>query len=453
MEHDVGATAGILRKQIKGSVLQSDDPGYGQARAVWNGAIDRRPAAIIQCADAQDVMRAVRVASDHGHKLTVRGGGHNVAGRSIADGVLMLDLSALRTVRVSSTDRVALVQGGALWSDVDAATGEVGLATTGGFVSTTGVGGLTLGGGVGWLMRRHGLASDNLRRASVVLSDGRSVRASRAEHEDLFWGLRGGAGGLGVVTEFEFDLHPVREVLAGVMIYSAFDMLRVLQAFRAYVPEAPDELCAICVFCHAPPLPFLDASHHGRPVLILAVCWCGDPSQGPQALEPLRAGLEPLAAHVGVMPYVQWQRMQDPGAPRGRHHYWKSLNFNSLTDAALERLVRASGEFPSPETEIHLQHLGGVLARSAADTSAFASRHAPFFANIVGCSATREGFEHSRVFVRQLDSDLARGAMPTLQPNFADQDDADATRRFGAAGARRLAQLKERYDPTETFAA
>ena len=448
---DITATLATLRKELRGAVIQAGDPQYDQARSVWNAAIDRRPAAIIQCADVEDVARAVRIASDRGEKLMVRGGGHNVAGRSIADGALMLDLSNLRSVRVNSAARLASVQGGALWSDVDAATAISGLATTGGFVSTTGVGGLTLGGGVGWLMRRYGLASDNLRRASVVLADGRFVHASLDEHADLFWGLRGGAGGLGVVSEFEFELHPVRDVLAGLMIFSAGDMLRVLQAFRTCAPQAPDEFCGVCAVCHAPPLPFLEAAHHGRPVLALGFCWCGDPARGEEAIAPFRGGIDPLATHIGVMPYVQWQKMQDPSAPPGVYNYWKTVNFDSLADATLERLVAAADELPSAETEIHLQHIGGAVARADEATSAFASRHAPFFANLIGRSTSHEGLRAVREYVRGLYGQLAQAGTATLQPNFADQDDSDATRRFGTDGARRLAELRHRYDPAGIF--
>ena len=441
----------ILRKEIRGAVVEAGDPQYAQARSVWNAAIDRRPTAIIRCADVEDVVRAVRIASDHGAKLTVRGGGHNVAGRSIADGTLMLDLSGLRAVRVNSSARRASVQGGALWSDIDAATAAAGLATTGGFVSTTGVGGLTLGGGVGWLMRRYGLASDNLRRANVVLPGGRFVRVSPDEHADLFWGLRGGAGGLGVVTEFEFALHPVRDVLAGITIFAAGDMLRVLQAFRAYAPEAPDEFCGICVVCQAPPLPFLEPGHHGRPVLAVAVCWCGDAARGEAEITKSCGGAESIGAHLGVMPYVQWQKMQDAGAPAGVYNYWKTVNFDSLTDTTLERIAQAAQELPSAATEIHLQHIGGAVARADAGSSAFASRQAPFFANLIGRSADPAGFEAVRSFVRRLHGILSPAGTGTIQPNFSDQDDLDPSRRFGTDGASRLAELRGRYDPERVF--
>src|SRR5665213_118211 len=263
---------GALRSRLRGISLVRGDAGYDVARRVWNGAIDRHPSCIIGCADAEDVSHAVRIAADHGLRMTVRGGGHNVAGRSIRDGSLLLDLSKLRHVSVNRELRVATVQGGAVWRDVDTATAIDGLATTGGLISSTGVGGFTLGGGAGWLMRKHGLACDNVRSAGIVLPDGRFVRASADEHADLYWALRGGAGGLGVVTNFEYHLHTLHDVLAGLVIHPADRALEVLRAFRDFSAAASDEFCGLAVIAHGPPLPFLDAAWHGRPVVILALC-------------------------------------------------------------------------------------------------------------------------------------------------------------------------------------
>ncbi len=235
-----------LRGRLRGTTIVPTDEGYAVARRVWNGAIDRYPSAIIVCADAEDVSFAVRVAADNGLALTVRGGGHNVAGRSIRDGALLLDLSRLRDVEVNQESQIATVQGGALWRDVDRATALEGLATTGGLISSTGVGGFTLGGGAGWLMRKYGLACDNLRSAGVVLADGRFVRASAEEHPDLYWGLRGGTSGLGVVTSFEFQLYQLRDVLAGLIVHPADHALEALRAFRDFAADAPPEFCGLC---------------------------------------------------------------------------------------------------------------------------------------------------------------------------------------------------------------
>ncbi|MGH7594389.1 MAG: FAD-binding oxidoreductase, partial [Gemmatimonadales bacterium] len=246
-----------LNQCLRGAVVRPDDARYSIGRRVWNGAIDRHPAALVLCDDAEDVALALRIAADHGVGVTVRGGGHNVAGRSVEDGALLIDLSRMRAVVVNERAKVAVVQGGALWHDVDIATAPAGLATTGGLVSSTGVGGFTLGGGTGWLMRRHGLAIDNLLAAGVVLADGRFVRASATENAELFYGLRGGAGGLGIVTSFEFQLHPLRQVLAGFIVRRAAEASDALRIFRDFASAAPDEFCGVMVIANAPPLPFL----------------------------------------------------------------------------------------------------------------------------------------------------------------------------------------------------
>jgi FAD/FMN-containing dehydrogenase len=441
-----------FRSNLRGTTLVPGDSQYDVARRVWNAAIDRRPSAIITCADAEDVSFAMRIAADNGLALTVRGGGHNVAGRSIRDGVPLLDLSRLRNVSVNSESRVGTVQGGALWRDVDAATALAGLATTGGLVSSTGVGGFTLGGGAGWLMRKHGLACDNVRRAGVVLADGRFVFASAEEHPDLYWGLRGGAGGLGVVTNFDFQLHPVSEVLAGLVVHSADHGLEALRAFRDFAQSAPDEFCGIAVIANAPPLPFLDPAWHGRAVVIFAVCWSGLLAAGERALAALRGHGRPLADHIGPIPYAQWQQMQDPGAPAGRYYYWKTANYLALGESTLEQLAAAAQNLPTPQSEIHLQHMGAAVSRIPIDETAFAHRDAQFFVNIIGVAEQDAQVASLRDRVRVLYSKLSHGASPGALANFSDQDDTDEVRRFGRRHAARLESLRRQYDPAGIFA-
>jgi FAD binding domain-containing protein len=443
----------VLRAQVRGTITVPGDDGYATARRVWNGAIDRYPSAIITCADAEDVSLAVRVAADHGLPMTVRGGGHNVAGRSIRDGTLLLDLSRLRNVTVNGESRIAAVQGGAVWRDVDEATAVEGLATTGGLVSSTGVGGFTLGGGAGWLMRRHGLACDNLRSAGVVLADGRYVRASAEEHADLYWGLRGGTGGLGVVTSMEFQLHPLREVLAGVVVHPADNGLEALRAFRDFAAAAPDEFCGIAVIAHAPPLPFLDPAWHGRPVVIFALCWCGEMSAGERALAPLRAHGRPLADHVGPMPYVRWQQLQDPSAPAGLFYYWKTANYTALSDGTLQQLAATAHHLPTPRSEIHVQHMGGAIAQVPPGESAFAHRDAQFFVNLIGVAGEQNQMNTLRENVRALYAKVSADAMPGILPNFGDEDESDVVRQFGRQHAARLESLRRRYDPAGILAA
>ena len=441
-----------LRTQVRGAVITPGDDGYPAARRVWNAAIDRYPSAIISCADAEDVSFALRVASDSGLAVTVRGGGHNVAGRSIRDGALLLDLSQLRNVSVNRETRVATVQGGALWRDVDAATAEAGLATTGGLISSTGVGGFTLGGGAGWLMRKYGLACDNLRGAGVVLSDGRFVRASADEHPDLYWGLRGGGGGLGVVTSFDFNLYPLEHVLAGVVIHPADNAVAALRAWREFAADAPAEFCGLVAIGNAHPLPFLDKSWHGRPAVTFGVCWCGDPEVGKRELAPLLGFGRPLAEHIAVMPYAGWQQMQDPAAPAGQYYYWKSANFAALTDSTLEQLAAMAQDLPTPLTEIHVQHLGGMVTRAAAaGESAFAHRDARFFVNLLGRRETATHLEELREKTRALHARISGAALPTVQTNFSDQDDTDEVRRLGRDQAGELEALRRRYDAPGTL--
>ncbi len=445
------AVLDALRSRLRGTSLVRGDAGYDVARRVWNGAIDRFPSCIIGCADAEDVSLAVRIAADHGLRMTVRGGGHNVAGRSIRDGSLLLDLAKLRQVSVNRELRVATVQGGAVWRDVDSATAVEGLATTGGLISSTGVGGFTLGGGAGWLMRKYGLACDNLRGAGVVLADGRFVRASLLEHADLFWGLRGGAGGLGVVTSFDFQLHPLREVLAGLIIHPAEHAAEALRAFRDFAAAAPDEFCGLAVIAHGPPLPFLDSAWHGRPVIMFAVCWSGESGAGEAALAALRGHGQPVVEHVGRMPYAQWQQLQDPSAVRGHYYYWKTANYAALSDNTVDALAAMAHRLPTMRSEIHVQHMGGAVSRFAAEDSAFPHRNAQFFVNFIGITDAASAAGPLRDSVRALHDKVSREALPGILANFADQDDSDDVRRFGSQNADRLQALREKYDPAGIF--
>jgi hypothetical protein len=395
----------------------------------------------------------LQIARDHRVEVTVRGGGHNVAGLAVRDGAVLLDLAGMRDVGVDEKMRIATVQGGALWRDVDAATAAAGLATTGGVISTTGVGGFTLGGGAGWLMRRYGLACDNLVAAQVVLADGQSVRVAADEHSDLYWGLRGGAGGFGVVTSLELRLHPLSDVLAGLVVFPGDQSATVLRRFRDAALAAPDEFCGMVVLTNAPPFPFVDGAWHGRPVCIVAMCWSGERPAGERALEPMRRAGKPVGEAIARMPYPQWQQMLDPSAPPGRHHYWKSINFASLTDAVIDRLVSAASALPTPVTELHVQHMGGAVGRAPSSECAFAHRDAKFFVNLIGAAPERDQSGSVRGWIRALYGELCVDALGGRMPNFADRDDQNATTSFGEENARRLRELRGRYDPDGLFAA
>jgi hypothetical protein len=444
------SAATALRAQLRGPLLLPGDAGYEERRRVWSAAIDQRPAAICACADAEDVSWALRAATGSDLAVTIRGGGHNTAGRAVRDGALLVDLSGLRGVTVDPALRRAIAQGGALWRDVDAVTAQAGLATTGGLVSSTGVGGFTLGGGSGWLMRRHGLACDNLLNADVTLADGRTVRASPQDHADLYWALRGGGGGFGVVTRFEFALAPRPAVVAGFVVHRARDAPAVLAAFRDAAPGAADDFCAVLVLTAAPPLPFLDPAWHGRPVLISALCWAGEPDAADDAFG-WSATREPVARHVGVMAYADWQQMLDPGAPSGRHHYWKTATFGELDGHTIDILANAVETLPTPFTEIHVQHLGGAVARVAPEETAFAHRDVPFFVNLLGCSADADGFGHVRSWVRELHTTLAPGAGPGMLPNFIGVDDLEIPSGSSDARSARLTAIRRRCDPGGIF--
>jgi FAD/FMN-containing dehydrogenase len=443
--------AQALRARLRGALLLPGDPGYRLARRLWNGAIQRHPGAIVTCADAEDVVHALHVAAEQTLAVTVRAGGHNVAGRAVCDGALLLDLSQLRSVTVNANNQSAIAAGGARWHEFDLATAPHGLATTGGLVSSTGVAGFTLGGGCGWLMRCHGLACDNLLAATVVLADGRIVRASREEHAELFWGLRGGAGGLGVTTSLEFRLYPQALVYGGLVIRAPDEALAALRLFRDYARAAADEFCGLAVLAHAPPLPFLHPAWHGRPVLIMALCWNGDAAAGERALLPLRQSGKPLVDHIGAMPYVVWQHLQDGNAPHGRCNYWKTASFGELPDNVLQTLVSELGALPTPQTEIHVQHLGGAVARVPVVDSAVTWRDAQFFVNLIGATPWHDEVPTLRERVRELHRRIAPTALAQRLANFSDQDDGDVLLAGGGDTARRLQALRRQYDPEGRF--
>ena len=436
-----------LAATLRGTLLLPGDSDYETRRHVWNGAIDRRPQAIARCIDAEDIAAAVKFAARERVPMTVRGGGHNVAGLAVRDDALMLDLAAMNRVEVDAQARIARVEGGALWRDVDTATQPHGLAATGGFVSTTGVGGYTLGGGVGWLMRRCGLAIDNLLEAEVVLADGRSVTVSDKQHPDLFWGLRGGGGGLGVVTRFTFRLHPLAKVHAGVVFYPVDAAPALLRAFRAFTPDAPDALTAMLVFTTAPPLPFLPVEAHGQRAVALAYCWNGDPAQGARAAAPIAEAAEPLGRHEGEMPYAAWQQTFDPAVPPGHHYYWTTSQFDAFDDALIEALAPRAAERADPLCEVHVHHLGGAVARIANDATAFSHRDAAFFINVIGHTDAAERFAGIRDWARGLRAALAPHARADMQPNFVGEvADLDA-HAPGSATRTKLSALRARYDP------
>ena len=356
-------------------MISADHADYDTARAVWNGAVDRRPKLIARCSGTADVAAAVRFARDHDLEIAVRGGGHNVAGTAVCDDGIVIDLAAMRAVRVDAQERTAWVQGGALWGDVDHETQAHGLATTGGIVSHTGVAGLTLGGGIGFLMRKHGLAIDNLLAAEVVTAEGSIVRPSADEHPDLFWALRGGGGNFGVVTGFRFALHPIGPtVLAGPVFWAADDTSDVLRFFRDFAAEAPDEFGSVIRLGTVPPLPVIPEDLHWRPAVAVASCYAGAVEDGERAVQALRRFGKPLVDLLAPSPYVDFQSGLDDTVPHGWHYYWKGTTLTGLSDDAIAVIAEHAYVAASPRSYAAIFHMGGAAARVPHDATAFAGR-------------------------------------------------------------------------------
>jgi FAD/FMN-containing dehydrogenase len=439
---------------FRGRLISSDHADYDKARAVWNGAIDRRPRLIAQCIGTTDVIAAVRFARDHDLEIAIRGGGHNVAGTAVCDDGIVIDLSAMRGVRVDPAQRRAWVQGGALWGDVDQETQTHGLATTGGIVSHTGVAGLTLGGGIGWLMRKHGLTVDNLLAVDIVTADGELLRASEYEHPDLFWALRGGGGNFGVVTSFEFRLHEVGPtVLAGPIIWDAGDAAQVLRFYRDFVRHAPDELGTVVRFGAAPPLPVIPAHLHWRPVLIVACCYAGPIEDGERQLRPLREFRTPLLDLVGPSRYVEFQRAIDSTVVHGWNYYWKSTHLPELRDDLLDVICDHAFSCSSPRSYAAMFHLKGAVSRVAEGATAFGSR-------LASHAITLDAVWRPGEDTGERDTGWTRRFFTALGPyregvyvNFlgGDEDPGRVREAYGDSVFHRLVDVKTTYDPDNVF--
>ncbi|MBI4538129.1 MAG: FAD-binding oxidoreductase [Gemmatimonadetes bacterium] len=437
---------------LRGELLTPDTPGYDEARSIWNAMIDRRPALIARCAEASDVLRAVRFAREHDLLLAVRGGGHNIAGNAVCDGGLMVSLAAMRSVGIDARGRTARVEGGATLGDFDRKAQAFGLATPLGINSTTGVAGLTLGGGFGWLSRKYGLTIDNLLSVDVVNAEGELLEASELENQDLFWGVRGGGGNLGVITSFEFRLHPVGpEILSGLVVHPFEDAPAVLRHYRDFVAEVPDELAVWLVLRKAPPLPFLPQEWHGKEVVILAAFCAGDMREGERALEPLRRFGRPIADVIGPHPYVAWQQAFDPLLTPGARNYWKSHNFTWLDDGLFDALVDYAGRLPSPQCEIFIGQLGGATSRVPPEAMAYAQRDVAFVLNVHGRWEQPAQDEVCMGWAREFFQTTAPFATGGVYVNFLTQEETARVRAAYGPNYDRLAELKQKYDPDNLF--
>jgi FAD/FMN-containing dehydrogenase len=450
--HPGEATLRELEEGLRGDLVRPEDEAYDEARAVWNGAHDRHPALIVRCAGVADVMRAVEFARSEDLLVAVRGGGHSLPGFSTCDDGIVVDLSPMRTVRVDPIARTATVEGGGTWADVDHETQAFGLAVTGGLVSSTGVAGFTLGGGIGWTMRKFGLAVDNLAAADVVTADGRLVHTSDTENPELIWGLRGGGGNFGIVTPLEFRLRPLGPmVLAGPIFFAGDRAEEVLRFYRDWVRELPDEVTSLANLTTAPPAPFLPEAVHGKPIVAVVAVHAGEPEAGRDLLAPLQALGDPVADLIGVMPYTTMQSLLDPLWARGAHNYFRSAYVDELSDDAIAATVAAHRAVPSPQSEIHLQHFGGAVAKGDHD-GAFGDRSAQFILNVIARQPGPEGFEDNVAWARATAAALAPVSRAGAYVNFmGDAGDDRLRASYGDEKYDRLVALKRRYDPGNLF--
>lgn len=444
--------AQALAARISGGVLSRGDEAYDEARKVWNATIDRRPALIARCLTDADVQAAVRFAAEHRMLLSVRGGGHHIAGNAVAEGGLMIDLSGMREIGIDAARQTARVGAGALLGDFDREAQRHGLATPLGINSTTGVAGLTLGGGFGWLTRRHGMTIDNLLSATVVTADGAVRTVSGTSEPDLFWALRGGGGNFGVVSSFEFQLHPVGpEVHAGLVVYPFAQARQVLRAWRDFSADAPDELSVWTVLRKAPPLPFLPASVHGTEVVIFPLLYSGDVEAGRRAAAPVAAFGDPVGVALAAMPYSAFQSAFDPLLAPGGRNYWKSNNFSRLGDAAIDLMIASAARLPGPECEIFVAQLGGAMARVNPAATAFVGRDARFIMNVHGRWSDAHDDERVRAWARQAFQEAAPHATGSGYVNFLTEDEAERVSASYGANYPRLQAVKQRFDPDNLF--
>jgi FAD/FMN-containing dehydrogenase len=435
-----------------GELLRDGDPGYDESRRVFNAAIDRRPALVARCSGVADVIAAVAFAREQGLPISVRGGGHSVAGHAVVDGGVVIDLRPMNRVRVDPEKRTAWCGGGTNWAELDRETQAFGLAVTGGRMADTGVGGLTLGGGSGWLERKYGFTVDSLLSAEVVTADGSFVVASADRNPDLFWALKGGGGNFGVVTGFEFRLHEVGPLLFGGMMFFGIEAAAdLLKAYRAFMQDAPDEICGGAAILCAPPEEFVPEEVRGKPVLAVIACYVGPVDAGEKAFAPLREW-GPALEMLGPMPYTVVQALIAPGNPPGRHHYWKAGMLGELSDEAVETFVRRASEPVTPFTASLMLPLGGAFARADAEDTPLAYRNAKWDYHVLAQWADPTEADRCVEWTRDFDSAMAEFAEPGVYVNFVADPSASAVEAgFGSEKYARLVEIKDRYDPDNVF--
>ncbi|HXW34311.1 MAG TPA: FAD-binding oxidoreductase [Acidimicrobiales bacterium] len=440
-----------LQAAVTGEVIGAQDPGYDEARAVYNGMIDKRPGAVVRCTNVSDVAAAVKVARDEGLDLSIRGGGHSAPGFGTNDGGVVLDLNPFQEISVDPERRTVKAGGGCTWKIFNDATYEYGLATTGGIIGSTGIAGLTLGGGIGYLSRRYGLSCDNLVSAEVVLADGSVVIASEKENDDLFWALRGGGGNFGVVTTFEYRLHPVAEIYGGPIVYPVDRAEDLVKFYREYIAEAPEDLGGFLGFHLAPPLPFLPESWHFRNVCLAVTCWTGPIEEGEKMIQPFLDAVEPVGSHVGPMPYPALNVAFDELLPKGLQHYWKASFARELSDGAAKIHAEYGAKVPAIQTAVHLYPINGAVQRVGAEETAFAYRDVSFSPVIAGMWDNPADNEQNIAWVRAYFEALRPYSIEGGYVNFMDEDDQGRVKANYKGNYGRLAAVKAKYDPGNLF--
>ncbi|MBZ0299877.1 MAG: FAD-binding oxidoreductase [Anaerolineae bacterium] len=439
----------------QGQLIRPGDEVYDEARRVWNGMIDRYPALIVRCAGVEDVIAAVNFARENHLRVAVRAGGHSVAGHATCDEGLVVDLSMMKHIQVDPAAHTARVQGGVTWGELDAATQVHSLATPGGLVSVTGIAGLTLGGGFGWLRNKYGLSCDNLISAEVVTADGRVITASKDENQDLLWGLRGGGGNFGIVTTFEYQLHPVGpDVMFVFVLYDGTgeNLNKGLRFYRDFCKRVPDEASTIAVCGKVPPEPAYPAELHENPYVLFGGLYAGPVEEGKRVLQPLLDFGQPLLDYSGIQPYVDAQKAWDADYPDGKRYYWKSLNLISLDDHAIQRIANHARQQPSVHSTIDLWHIGGAVARVSAEASAFHGRQAAFLLSPEANWEDEADDKANIVWLRNFIADMAPFSDGSRYLNFAGfQEEEEMMRKAFGSQYERLVALKNKYDPTNLF--
>jgi len=441
------------KARLRGPLIAPDDPGYEDSRTVWNGMIDRRPAMVARCLGVADVIACVRFAREHNLLLCVKGGGHNIAGLAVADGALMLDMSLMRGVWVEPNRRVAHAQAGCLLGDVDRETQLHGLAAVLGFISLTGVTGLTLGGGIGYLTRRWGWTADNILGMDVVTADGRLVRASGDENADLFWGLRGGGGNFGVVTGIDYELHRVGpEMVGGVVAWPASEAPKVLELYRTLAEKAPPELTLVALMRPAPAAPWLPGEWHGTPIVAMLACHTGNPDEAEKAVAPIKSFGKPIGDILMRRTYVQMQSLLDATQPKGRRYYWKSEYLPRIEPALCEKVIEHAAKIRSPHSAVILFQLAGALNELGEDHSPAGNRDARYLLNIASAWERPDDDASNIAWTRQAWNDMKRFSTGGTYINFLTEDDGAERTEAALGGAlQRLAQVKARWDPQNVF--